>query len=57
MPFMPHTESIFGDENWQGEIETAVKIVDKYPTSSVKLLSSPHFITKTNWLKYRERKD
>ncbi len=51
MLFMPHTESMFGGENWQDEIEAAVKIVDKYNTSSVNLLSSPHFAIDTDWLK------
>ncbi len=56
MRFMPYTDSVLGGENWQGEIEAAVKIVDRYSTSSVNLLSSPHFTIDTNWLKYTGRK-
>lgn len=50
MRFMPYTDSVLSGENWQGEIEAAVKIVDRYSTSSVNLLSSPHFAIDTNWL-------
>lgn len=42
-------------ENWQGESEAAVKIVNKYTTPSVNLLPQPYFAIHPYWLKLYER--